>query len=232
MNEMLVNSTYFGFVITIIMYYIGVQIKNKTKISLLNPLLTATIMIVAILLIGNIDYDTYHNGAKYVSYFLTPTTVCLAIPLFKKMEILKKNIIAIISGILAGVLVNALVVVVFVKIFGMSNELGTSLLPKSITAPIALGVVEELGGISSITVFAVILSGIIGAVIAPTIFRVLRIKEEVSQGLACGTASHGSGTTTALELGEIQGAMSGLAITVTGLITTIVVPIVNSIFFS
>ncbi|MBQ9657845.1 MAG: LrgB family protein, partial [Clostridia bacterium] len=134
-------------------------------------------------------------------------------------------------GIFSGVIANAVVIVGMIKLFGMSNELGSSLLPKSITTPIALGVVQEIGGISSITVFAVILSGIIGAVIAPTLFKLLRIKEDISQGLACGTASHGSGTTTALELGEVQGAMSGLAITVTGLITVIVAPIVNSIFF-
>lgn len=231
MNELLTNASYFGFVITIILYYICVQIKNKTKNNLLNPLLTSTILIVTILLLGNITYDTYNNGAKYISYFLTPTTVCLAIPLYKQIKILKKNIMAIISGILAGVLANAIVIVGLVKIFGLSDQLGTSLLPKSITTPIALGVVEELGGLSSITVFAVILSGIIGAVIAPTLFKILKINEEVSQGLACGTASHGSGTATALELGEIQGAISGLAITVTGLITTIIVPIVNNIFF-
>lgn len=228
---MLMNSSYFGFVITIIIYYICLQIKNNTKISLLYQLLTTTIITSAILLICNVKYDTYNNGAKYISYFLTPTTVCLAIPLYKKIKILKKNIIAIISGILAGVIANAIVIVLLVNIFNMSNELGTSLLPKSITAPIALGVTEELGGISSITLFAVILSGIMGAVLAPTIFKILRIKEEVAQGLACGTAAHGSGTTTALELGEIQGAMSGLSITITGLITTIIVPIVNSIFF-
>lgn len=232
MNEVLTNSSYFGFAITIIIYYICLKIKNKTKISLLNPLLTSTIMIAAILLVGNISYETYNSGAKYISYFLTPTTVALAIPLYKQIKILKKNIIAIISGILSGVIANSVVIVTLVKLFGMSNELGTSLLPKSITTPIALGVVNELGGISSITVFAVILSGIVGAVIAPTIFKILRIKEEVSQGLACGTSAHGSGTTTALELGEIQGAISGLAITVTGLITTLVVPIVNSIYFS
>ncbi len=231
MNELLTNSSYFGFVITIILYYICVQIKNKTKNNLLNPLLTCTILIVTILLLCNITYDTYNNGAKYISYFLTPTTVCLAIPLYKQIKILKKNIMAIISGILAGVLANAIVIVGLVKLFGLSNQLGTSLLPKSITTPIALGVVEELGGLSSITVFAVILSGIIGAVIAPTLFKILKINEEVSQGLACGTASHGSGTATALELGEIQGAISGLAITVTGLITTLIVPIVNNIFF-
>ena len=231
MNELLTNSSYFGFVITIILYYICVQIKNKTNNNLLNPLLTCTILIVTILLLCNITYDTYNNGAKYISYFLTPTTVCLAIPLYKQIKILKKNIMAIISGILAGVLANAIVIVGLVKIFGLSNQLATSLLPKSITTPIALGVVEELGGLSSITVFAVILSGIIGAVIAPTLFKILKINEEVSQGLACGTASHGSGTATALELGEIQGAISGLAITITGLITTIIVPIVNNIFF-
>lgn len=231
MNEILLNSTYFGFIITIVIYYIAVLIKNKTKMSLLNPLLISTIIIVAILLICNIEYDTYNNGAKYISYFLTPTTVCLAIPLFKKIRILKRNIVAIISGILAGVLSNAIVIVILVKILGMSNELGISLLPKSITAPIAIGVAEELGGISSITVFAVILSGIIGAVIAPTIFKILNIKEEVSQGLACGTAAHGSGTTTALELGEVQGAISGLAISVTGVVTTVVLPIINNIFF-
>ncbi len=231
MNEMLINSAYFGFIITIIIYYLSVQIKNKTKISLLNPLLLTTIIIVAILLLCNIKYDTYNNGAKYISYFLTPTTVCLAIPLYKKVKILKKNIIAIISGIISGVVANAVVIVVLVKIFGMSNEIGASLLPKSITAPIAIGVADELGGLSSITVFAVILSGIIGAVIAPTIFKILKIKDEVSQGLACGTAAHGSGTTTALELGEVQGAISGLAISITGLITTVVAPIVNNMFF-
>ena len=129
MNELLANSTYFGFVITVVIYHICVQIKNKTKNNLLNPLLTTTIFIVTILLICNINYDTYNNGAKYISYFLTPTTVCLAIPLFKQIKILKKNIIAIISGILAGVLSNATVIVIFIKIFGLSNQLGTSLLP-------------------------------------------------------------------------------------------------------
>lgn len=231
MNEILINSSYFGFAITVIIYLLGVKLKDKTKISLLNPLLTSSLVIVAILLLGNIKYETYNNGAKYISYFLTPTTVCLAIPLYKKLKVLKENWLAIISGICAGVLANAVVIVILVKLLGMSNELGTSLLPKSITAPIAIGVVDELGGISSITVFAVILSGALGAVIAPSMFKLLKIKEEVSQGLACGTASHGSGTSTALELGEVQGAISGLAIIVTGLITTFVVPIVNNIFF-
>lgn len=231
MNEFLQQSSYFGFVLTIIIYYLAVLLKNKAKKSILNPLLITTIIIVIILLIFNIKYETYNIGAKYISYFLTPTTVCLAVPLYKQIKVLKKSILGILSGIIAGVLANAFVIVIFVKCFKMDNILGTSLLSKSITAPIAIGVTDELGGISSITVFAVILSGIIGAVIAPFIFKLLKIKSPVVQGLACGTAAHGSGTTTALELGEIQGAISGLAIIITGLITTLVVPIINSIFF-
>lgn len=231
MNEFLQQSSYFGFVLTIIIYYLAVLLKNKAKKSILNPLLITTIIIVIILLIFNIKYETYNIGAKYISYFLTPTTVCLAVPLYKQIKVLKKSILGILSGIIAGVLANAFVIVIFVKCFKMDNILGTSLLSKSITAPIAIGVTDELGGISSITVFAVILSGIIGAVIAPFIFKLLKIKSPVAQGLACGTAAHGSGTTTALELGEIQGAISGLAIIITGLITTLVVPIINSIFF-
>ncbi|MBR3697687.1 MAG: LrgB family protein [Clostridia bacterium] len=231
MQDFLQQTSYFGFVITIVIYYLSLYIKNKTKLSILNPLLVTTIIIVAILLVFNINYETYNIGAKYISYFLTPTTVCLAIPLYKQIKILKKNVIGILSGILAGIIANATVIVLLTKIFKMNNELGTSLLSKSITAPIAIGLTDELGGISSITVFAVILSGIIGAAIAPTIFKLLHIKDETAQGLACGTSAHGSGTTTALELGEIQGAMSGLAIIVTGLITTIIAPIVNHIFF-
>lgn len=231
MQQLLQQSSYFGFFITIIIFYLSILLKDKTKITIFNPLLITTIIIVSILLLFNIDYETYNNGAKYISYFLTPTTVCLAVPLYKKVQILRKNIIAIISGILSGVIANATVIVLFSKLFHMKSELGTSLLAKSITAPIAIGLTDEMGGISSITVFAVVLSGIIGAAIAPTMFKVFRIKNEVAQGLACGTSAHGSGTTTALELGEIQGAMSGLAIIVTGLITTVVVPIINSIFF-
>lgn len=231
MNEFLQQSSYFGFILTIIIYYLAVLIKDKSKKALLNPLLITSIIIISILLIFNIKYETYNIGAKYISYFLTPTTVCLAVPLYKQIKILKKSIIGILSGILAGVMANAFVIVTLVKLFKMDTILGTSLLSKSITAPIAIGVTDELGGISSITVFAVILSGIIGAVIAPLIFKLLKIKSPVSQGLACGTAAHGSGTTTALELGEIQGAISSLAIIITGLMTTLLIPIVNSIFF-
>ena len=232
MDSILGASTYFGFFITVIIFLGCTWLKNKTKLSILNPLLTSTIAIIAILLIFNIKYDTYYNGAKYLSYFLTPTTVCLAIPLYKQVEKLTQNAVAILSGILAGCVANAVVIVTLSKVFNISNELAISLLPKSVTTPIALGICNELGGITSITVFAVILSGIVGAVIAPYVYKIFKIKNPVSQGLGCGTSAHGSGTSTALELGEIQGAMSALAISVTGLMTVVIAPIVSNMFFS
>lgn len=232
MRELLQQTNYFGFVLTIFIYYFADLLKNKSKIALFNPILVTTIVVVSILLIFNIDYETYNIGAKYISYFLTPTTVCLAVPLYRQIKILRKNIIGILSGVITGVIANAMVIILFAWLFNIKNSLGTSLLSKSITAPIAIALTEELGGISSITIFAVILSGIIGAVIAPIVFKIVHIKDETAQGVACGTSAHGSGTTTALELGEIQGAMSGLSIIATGLITTIIVPIINQIFFS
>lgn len=232
MDSILSTSNYFGFFITVVIFLACTWLKNKTKLNILNPLLTSTIAIIAILLVFNIKYETYYNGAQYLSYFLTPTTVCLAIPLYKQIEKLKQNAVAIISGILAGCIANSAVIVIFSKIFNMSNELAVSLLPKSVTTPIALGISNELGGISSITVFAVILSGIIGAVIAPYVYKIFKIKNPVSQGLGCGTSAHGSGTSTAMELGEIQGAMSALAISVTGLMTVVIAPIISNIFFS
>ena len=230
MLDMFETSAYFGFVITIVFFFLASYLKNKFKVLLLNPLLITTILVVAFLLIFHIDYDTYNNGAKYISFFLTPTTVCLAVPLYKQIKILKQNFIGIISGILAGVISNGLVIILLGSLLKLDKIINSSLLAKSITAPIAISLTDELGGISSITVFAVILSGITGAVIAPYIFKLFHIKNATAQGLALGTSAHGSGTTTALELGEEQGAMSGLAIIVTGIITTVIVPIVSKLF--
>lgn len=231
MDSFLSDSTYFGFLLTAIVFFICTWVKNKTKINLLNPLLTSTAVIVTLLLIFNIKYSTYNNGAKYISYLLTPTTVCLAIPLYKQTQKLKENAVAIFSGVLSGCIANSIVVVVLCKIFNLSNEISASLLPKTVTTPIAMGIAQELGGITSITVPVVVLTGIIGAVIAPTVFKICKIKNPISQGLACGTSAHGCATSTALELGEVQGAMSGLAITIAGLITVVLAPIMYGIFF-
>lgn len=231
MESILTTSEYFGLFITIAIFLACTWLKNKTKINLLNPLLISTIVIIAILCIFDIKYETYNKGAKYLSYFLTPTTVCLAIPLYKQVQKLKQNVVAILSGIFGGCIANAGIIVILCKLFNIPNELALSLLSKSVTTPIAVGITTELGGITAITVLAVILSGLVGAVIAPYVYKIFKIKNPVSQGLGSGTSAHALGTTAALELGEVQAAMSALAINVTGLMTVFIAPIVGNLFF-
>ncbi len=229
MNDFFANSVYFGIVISLLFYWVAMLISKKVKVTLCNPLLLSTIFIIAVLLIFHIDYDTYNYGAQYLTYFLTPATVCLAVPLYRQFEILKRNVTAILLSIGAGCISNAIVVGVLAIAFKMSPELKASLIPKSLTTAIAIGVGEELGGITSVTVISVVITGLLGATIAGNLFQVLKIEEPVAQGLACGTASHAIGTSKAMELGEIQGAMSSLAIVVTGIITVVIAPFVMEI---
>lgn len=229
MNEFFADSVYFGIVISLLFYWLAMIISQKVKFTLCNPLLLSTIFIIAVLLVFHIDYDTYNYGAQYLTYFLTPATVCLAVPLYRQFEILKKNVTAILLSIGAGCISNAVDVGVMGIAFKLSPELKASLVPKSLTTAIAIGVGEELGGITSVTVISVVITGLLGATIAGNLFRLLKIEEPVAQGLACGTASHAIGTSKAMELGEIQGAMSSLAIVVTGIITVILAPFVMEI---
>ena len=168
-----------------------------------------------------IDYDTYNNGAKYLSYLLTPATVCLAIPLYQQMELLKKNMLAVILGILSGVLASLCSTLIFAFLFGMTHKEYVTMLPKSITTAIGMAVSEELGGIVTITIATIILTGIIGNIIAETVCRIFKIEEPIAKGVAIGSASHAIGTVKAMEMGEIEGAMSSLAIAVAGLITVV-----------
>ena len=232
MNEILLNSTYFGVAISIFAYWIGFQIKKKWDYPLCNPLLLATIIVIAFLALTKIDYETYNNGAKYITYFLTPATICLAVPLYKQFETLKKNSLAALTGLLCGCMAHVLIMVGIAVLFHVNDELPLSLLSKSVTTPIALGITNEIGGIQAVTVIGVVVAGILGAVLGPTILKICKIEEPVAQGLGMGTASHAVGTSKALEMGEIQAAMSSLAIVVTGLMTVIIVPIAVRIFYS
>ncbi len=220
-KEVLCNSVYFGVVISILGYVLGLVIKKKFKKGFLNPLLISVIFVIAVLLIFNIDYESYNQGAKYISYFLTPATVCLAIPLYQQLEMLKKNVKAVLIGISAGVLSSLGSVLGLSYLFHLTHVQYVTLLPKSITTAIGIGVSDELGGITTITVAVIIVTGVLGNVIAESICKLFRIKEPVAVGLAIGTSSHAVGTAKALELGEIQGAMSSLSIVVSGLLTVI-----------
>ncbi len=226
MSELAEMSLYFGMFLSVGAYLFGVWLKKKTGLAICNPLLVASALVIVVLLVFRIDYQEYNRGASFLSYFLTPATVCLAIPLYRQLELLKKNVAAILTSILVGVAGSAASIFAMSLVFRLEHVYYVSLLPKSITTAIGMGVSEELGGIVTLTVVSIIVTGILGNVIADTLFAVFKIEEPMAKGLALGTAAHAIGTARALELGEIEGAMSSLAIAVAGLSTVVVAPLV------
>ena len=219
MQEMLNQSLFFGLVISILGYELGRAVQKKWRLAILNPLLISIIFVIVVLKILHIDYNTYNASAKYLNYLLTPSTVCLAIPLYKQIQLLKKNAAAVFGGIAAGVLTSLVSVFLLSLAFGFTKEQYVTLLPKSITTAIGMGISEELGGIVTITVAVIIITGILGNMTAEATCRVFKITEPVAKGVAIGTASHAVGTVKAMEMGETEGAMSSLSIAVAGLLT-------------
>lgn len=219
MKEFLTESVFFGVVITFVMYELGMILKKKFKLAIFNPLLIAIVAVMLFLLGFKIDYATYNEGAQYISYFLTPATVCLAVPLYEQFELLKKNVKAVLAGIVSGVLTSVTCVLIMALIFHLDHNQYVTLLPKSITTAIAIGVTEELGGYVTITVAVIVLTGVIGYMMADFILKVFHIEEPIAKGVAIGTASHAGGTARAMEIGEIEGAMSSLSIAVAGILT-------------
>ena len=221
MTNMLCESAFFGVVISLLAYELGMLLKKKFGLPIFNPLLISIAVVIVFLAVFDIDYQNYNDGAKYLSYLLTPATVCLAIPLYEQMEALKKNIKAILAGILSGVLTSLTVVLALALIFNLNHKMYVTLLPKSITTAIGMGLSEELGGMVSVTVASIIVTGLFGNVAAAAIFKLFRIKHPVAIGVSCGTGAHAMGTSRAREFGEIEEAMSGLSIAVCGLLTVV-----------
>ena len=227
MKEILMSSEHFGFVLSIFIFLLAIQIKLWLGWDFLNPLLLSTVMIVGILLLADIPYEEYKQGAGLLNYFLTPATVCLAIPLYKQWNLLKNNFKAVILGILAGTLSSIGSILLLGLAFHLPNEHISTLLPKSITTAIGMGISEEMGGYVTLTVAAIVLTGILGSILSDLVFRIFPIHHPIAKGLALGTSAHAIGTAKALEMGEVEGAMSSLAIVVAGILTVILVPVVN-----
>ena len=221
MNEVIANSASAGVVISLLAYYAGVFLRKKTGKSFVNPLLISIILVIAFLLLFRVDYASYQASAKYLSWFLTPATVSLAIPLYLQLERLKKNIRAILVSILAGSVASMGSVLALSVIFGFTHTQYVTFLPKSITTAIGMGVAEEMGGITAITVAVIIVTGIFGNIIGEALCKALKISDPVAVGLALGTSAHAIGTAKAMELGETEGAMSSLAIVTAGIITVL-----------
>ena len=216
MNEFFANAAFAGVSVSLISYMIGVYLKKKLNVGLFNPLLISIAVTIIFLVLAHIDYDAYNEGARYLSWLLTPATVCLAIPLYEEFELLKSNVRAVMCGIISGVLTSLITILVLALFFGLTHEEYVTLLPKSITTAIGMGVSEELGGYVTITVAVIIITGVIGNILAEFICKIFRIEEPIAKGIAIGSAAHAIGTAKAMEIGEVEGAMSSLSIVVAG----------------
>lgn len=221
MNHFFEESMFAGVALSLVSYGIGIILKKKFKLGIFNPLLVSIIISILVIVAGKIDYNTYYEGAKILSWLLTPATVCLAIPLYEQWNLLKKNYKAVVAGLATGTITSLTTVLILAFILGLSHKEYVTLLPKSITTAIGMGVSEELGGYVTITVAVIIITGVLGNIMGETICKIFHITEPISKGLAFGASSHAIGTAKAMEIGEIEGAMSGLAIAVSGILTVI-----------
>ena len=221
MSNFLSNSIFFGVLLCLLSYQAGIFLRQKTKIAAFNPLLISIIIVIFVLVMFNIKFEDFYKGSKYISFLLTPATVALAIPLYSKLTLLKSNFKAIMSGLIAGVLTSLISIFVMSLLFGLSHENYVSMLPKSITTAIGIGVSEELGGVSTITTAVIIVTGVFGNVSADIVYKVFNITNPIAKGIGLGSSAHAIGTSKALEMGETEGAMSSLSIAVAGIITVI-----------
>ena len=225
MNEFFRESFFAGAALTFAAYEAGLMIRKRYRAAILNPLLLGIAIVMAVLKIIHVNYSSYLEGAKYISYFLTPATVCLALPLYRQMRFLKKNFNAAVSGVLFGTLSSLLLVFLTAKLFQLNHQEYVTILPKSITTAIGLEISDELGGTVAVTAAVIILTGIWGSVIEEMVFQRLKIEDPLAKGIALGTSAHAIGTVKAMEMGKEEGAASGFAIAASGLISVVLAPI-------
>ena len=230
MSDLFLHSTFFGAFVTFLFYQAGTWLKKKTGFAIFNPILVAAVLIIVLLKVFRIDYEAYSSGAKYISYLLTPTTVCLAVPLYEQFELLKKHPAAIMAGIVSSVVTCILLTFAFSILFGLSHKEFVTFLPRSITTAIGIGLSEQLGGYVAITVVAIIITGIFGNISAEFVLKLFRVTDPIAKGVAIGSTSHAVGTAKAMELGEVEGAMSSLSIAVAGVLTVILSAFISGLY--
>ena len=217
----LAQSPFFGIALTVGAYWVGVRVQKRTGLVICNNMIISVALIIAVLVLFDIPYEAYYQGGSLINLFLGPATTCLAVTVYAKRELLRRYWLPVLVGCLTGVVVSVGSVLVMCRLFGLDAAMTASQLPKSVTTPIATAVSEAHGGISAITVAAVIFTGILGNLAAPFLGRLFRVRDPLAEGLGIGACSHAMGTAKALELGETQGAMSGLAIGVCGIFTAL-----------
>ena len=224
MTELLASPTLW-LCVSIVCYALGQSLQRKTGSPLCNPLLIAAALVGILLIATGTAYQTYLEGGRLISFFLTPATVALAVPIYRKLDVLRANLLPILAGAFVGSLVSIVSVIGFSRLFGLSDITTCSLIPKSVTTPIGVALAEMLGGLAPVTAIAIVFTGIVGAILLPVFLKCIGVRNAVQMGLSIGTAAHAVGTSRAIELGETEGAMSGLAIGVAGLLTALLVSI-------
>ena len=217
----LLESPFFGIALTVLAYWLGIQAQKRTGLVICNNMIVSVALLIAVLTLFHIPYEAYYEGGSVINMFLGPATACMAVTIYAKKDLLKRNWLPVLVGCLTGVVVSVGSILVMSRLFGLDAAMTASLLPKSVTTPIATAVSEGHGGIVSITVAAVIVTGILGNLTAPFLVKLFRVKDPVAVGLGIGACSHAMGTAKALEMGETEGAMSGLAIGMCGIITAV-----------
>ena len=221
MKELLESSVFVGVMISLASYGLGIWLRKKTGLSFMNPLLISIILVISFLLLTGVDYQTYAKGADVISYLLTPATICLAVPLYQQFTLLKKNWKAVVAGIVSGVVSSLVCILLLALLFKFDHQTYVTFLPKSITTAIGMGVSQELGGYVSLAVVVIVITGVLGNVIAEGVLKLFRIEEPIAKGIAIGSSSHAVGTAKAMEMGTIEGAMSSLSIVVCGIMTVV-----------
>lgn len=226
----LLNSQFLAVVISLIAYMIGLYLKQKIKLAILNPLLIACVIVILYLLSTRADYKIYQKNMDFINYLLTPSTVCLAIPLYHQVEVLKKHFFAIIIGSLSGVLSTFLLIFLFATLFKLSHTHYVTLLPKSVTTAVGMVLSQEIQGIVPVTIAAIVITGIFGNIIAPSLCKIFKIYDPIAKGVGIGCASHVIGTTKAIEMGELEGAMSTLSTVISAILTSVFISFVTNLY--
>lgn len=226
MAEFLESVSLFPLVLTLGTYQFGLWCQKKAKNALCNPLLIATILSIVVIVLLDFDLQVYQKGTAGISWLLTPATVCLAVPLYEQLKVLKKHLPAILAGITAGVVTSLVSIFLLCRLFLLDDVITISLLPKSITTAIGLALTEQGGGISALTTFAIVITGILGNLSGSAFCKLLKISDPIAQGVGFGTASHVIGTSRAMEVDPLTGAVSSLSLAVAGIITAVVFPVI------
>ena len=221
----LTKSPLFGLAISFLAYRIGVYVFKRVRNPLLSPLVVSTAIVISVLVAFNVPVENYSAGGAMLSFMLGPSVIVLSVPLYRNFELLKSHYVAILAGIFAGTLASITSILLLSKLLGIDRAIIVSMIPKSVTTAIGLEISKELGGIVPITVVSIFVTGTLGAIMVPLVMKAARLKDPVAKGVAIGTAAHALGTAKAVEMGETEGAMSGLSIGIAGLITVVLAPI-------